>query len=108
MSANLIAKYMKLLKPLTVAVLITAYLAAPLAALAADGKDAKKSEKAKPYTLKTCPVSDEKLGGMGDPYVFTYQDREIKLCCKDCKKDFDKDPKKFIKKIEKAEKSAKK
>ena len=76
--------------------------------LATDSKDAKKSEKAKPYTLKTCSVSDEKLGGMGDPYVFTYQDREIKLCCKDCKKDFDKDPKKFIKKIEKAEKSAKK
>ena len=99
---------MKLLKPLTAAVLITAYLAAPLAALAADSKDAKKAEKAKPYTLKTCPVSDEKLGGMGDPFVFTYQDREIKLCCKDYKKDFDKNPKKFIKKIEKAEKSAKK
>ena len=108
MFANLTAKPMKILKPLTAAVLITAYLAAPLAALAADSKDAKKSEKPKPYTLKVCSVSDEKLGGMGDPYVFTYQDREIKLCCKDCKKDFDKDPKKFIKKIEKAEKSAKK
>ncbi len=99
---------MKLLKPLTAAVLLTAYLAAPLAILAADSKDAKKSDKPKPYTLKTCPVSDEKLGAMGDAFVFTYQDREIKLCCKDCKKDFDKDPKKFIKKIEKAEKSAKK
>ena len=67
------------------------------------------SEKAKPYTLKTCPVSGEKLGGdMGDPYVFTYQGREIKLCCKDCKKDFDKNPKKYIKKIEEGEKSAKK
>jgi len=99
---------MKQLKPITAALLITAYLAAPLALLAADNKDEKKSEKAKPYTLKTCPVSDEKLGGMGDPYVFTYEGREIKLCCKDCKKDFDKDPKKFVKKIEKAEKSAKK
>src|ERR1043166_3149778 len=100
---------MKLLKPVTVAVLVTAYLAAPIVALCADAsKDAKKSEKAKPYTLKTCSVSDEKLGGMGDPYVFTYQGREIKLCCKDCKKDFDKDPKKYVKKIEKAEKAAKK
>ena len=99
---------MKLLKPITAALLISAYLAAPLAILAADKKDEKKSEKPKPYTLKTCSVSDEKLGGMGDPYVFTYQDREIKLCCKDCKKDFDKDPKKFITKIEKAEKTAKK
>ena len=99
---------MKLFKPITAAVLVTAYLAAPFTLLAADGKDEKKSEKAKPYTLKTCPVSDEKLGGMGDPYVFTYQGREIKLCCKDCKKDFDKDPKKYVKKIETAEKGAKK
>src|SRR3989442_7397888 len=100
---------MKLLKPITAAVLIAAYLTAPLAALSADSKDAKKPEKAQPYTLKTCPVSGEKLGGdMGDPYVFTYQGREIKLCCKDCKKDFDKDPKQYIKKIEEAEKSAKK
>ena len=100
---------MKLLKPITAAVLIAAYLTAPLAALAAENKDTKKPEKAKPYTLKTCPVSGEKLGGdMGDPYVFTYQGREIKLCCKDCKKDFYKDPKKYIKKIEEAEKSAKK
>jgi hypothetical protein len=100
---------MKTLKSITSAVLVSAYLAAPLAILAADAKDEKKPEKAKPYTLKTCPVSDEKLGGMGDPYVFTYQDREIKLCCKDCKKDFEKNPKKFIKKIEDAEKkSAKK
>ena len=90
---------MKLLKPLTAAVLITAYLAAPLAVLAADSKDAKKSEKAKPYTLKTCSVSDEKLGGMGDPYVFTYQDREIKLCCKDCLAEFDKDPAKYMAKL---------
>jgi len=109
MSATQQIKPMKLLKPITAAVLIAAYLAAPLAALAADSKDAKNPEKAKPYTLKTCPVSGEKLGGdMGDPYVFTYQGREIKLCCKDCKKDFDKNPKKYIKKIEEGEKSAKK
>ncbi|PYJ85900.1 MAG: hypothetical protein DME22_07375 [Verrucomicrobia bacterium] len=95
---------MKLLKPITAGLLITAYLAAPFAGLVADSKDAKKSEKARPYALKTCPVSDEKLGEMGDPYVFTYKDREIKLCCKDCKKDFDKNPEKFVKKIEKAEK----
>ena len=95
---------MKLLRPITAGLLITAYLAAPFTALVADSKDATKSEKAKPYALKTCPVSDEKLGEMGDPYVFTYKDREIKLCCKDCKKDFDKNPEKFVKKIEKAEK----
>ena len=100
---------MKLLKPIASGFLISAILAAPIAGLAADDNSAKKAEKAKPYTLKTCPVSGEKLGGdMGDPYVFTYSGREIKLCCKDCKKDFDKDPKKFVKKIEDAEKNAKK
>jgi len=41
---------------------------------------------------------------MGKPYLFTYKDREIKFCCKDCVKDFKKDPDKYIKKIEEAEK----
>ena len=101
---------MKLLKPLTATVLIAAYLAAPVVAFAAEGDKDKKAEKVKPYTLKTCAVSDEKLGGDPDmkPYVFTHGDREIKLCCESCKKDFDKNPKKFVKKIEDAEKSAKK
>jgi hypothetical protein len=59
----------------------------------------KKAEKPKPYTLKTCAVSDEKLGDMGDPFVFTHEGAEVKLCCKSCKKDFDKEPAKFVKKI---------
>ena len=57
---------------------------------------------AKPDLLTTCPVSGEKLGEMGKPYVFTYQDQEVKLCCSGCKKDFDKDPAKYIKKIQDA------
>lgn len=97
---------MKLTKQITSTVLAATFLAAPFVGFAADSAD-KKADKAKPYTLKNCPVSDEKLGGdMGDPYVFTYQGREIKLCCKDCKKDFDKNPKKYVKKIEDAEKKA--
>lgn len=52
-----------------------------------------------PYPLKTCPVSDEKLGEMGAPFVFIYQGQEIKFCCPDCKKDFLKDPAKYLKKI---------
>jgi hypothetical protein len=61
--------------------------------------------KAKPYTLKTCPVSDEKLGGdMGEPYVLEHEGRQIKLCCKSCLKDFKKDPAKYVKKIEATEK----
>jgi hypothetical protein len=83
------------------------YLASILlgAALVSQAAENKSDAKVKPYTLKVCPVSDEKLGGdMGDPYVFTHEGREIKLCCKGCLKDFNKDSAKYIKKIDKAEK----
>ncbi len=53
----------------------------------------------KPYPLDTCIVSDEKLGTMGKPVVFIFENQEIKLCCKECRKDFDADPKKFLEKI---------
>jgi YHS domain-containing protein len=66
-----------------------------------------KTEEPKPYPLKTCVVSGEKLGEMGSPHVFTYQGREIKLCCKGCVKDFNKEPAKYIKKLDEAEKTAK-
>jgi hypothetical protein len=60
-----------------------------------------KKEAAKPYPLETCIVSDDKLGEMGKPVVFIYKGQEIKLCCKDCRKDFDKDPAKYLKKLDK-------
>src|SRR5947208_225828 len=102
---------MKKMKIVVTGLLMAAFAAAPFTALAvdkaADKEPTTKAVKAKPYTLKTCIVSGEKLGGdMGEPYVFTYQGREIKMCCKDCKKDFDKTPAKFIKKLEVAEKKA--
>ncbi len=59
---------------------------------------------AKPDLLTTCPVSGEKLGEMGKPFTFTYKDQEVKLCCKGCKKDFDKNPDKYIAKIRAADK----
>jgi YHS domain-containing protein len=62
----------------------------------------------KPDKLATCPVSGEKLGEMGKPYVFTYKGQEVKLCCSGCKKDFDKDPAKYIKKIRTADMTEKK
>jgi hypothetical protein len=98
---------MKRIKAFIALSLSVVYLAGPAAVFAADKADSKAQGKAKvkPYTLKTCAVSDEKLGGdMGDPYVFTHEGREIKLCCKSCLKDFKKDPAKYIKKIEKEEK----
>jgi YHS domain-containing protein len=58
-----------------------------------------------PDLLKTCPVSGEKLDGdMGKPYVFVYKGQEVKLCCKSCKKDFDKNPGKYMKLIRAADK----
>jgi hypothetical protein len=95
---------MKALKHLITTVLLTAFCLAPIAGFAAD----KKTQKPKPYPLKTCVVTDEKLGEMGDAYVFVHEGREIKLCCKSCLKDFKKDPAKYIKKIEAAEAKAKK
>jgi hypothetical protein len=55
------------------------------------------SSAAKPYPLKTCMVTDEDLDK--DAYVFVYQGQEIKLCCKPCREDFDKEPAKYLKKL---------
>ena len=63
--------------------------------------------KVKPDLLKTCPVSGDKLGEMGDPFKFVYKGQEVKLCCSGCKKDFLKDPDKYIAKIRKADKADK-
>ena len=61
-----------------------------------------------PSKLETCAVSGEKFGGdMGQPYVFTYKNQEVKLCCKSCKKTFDKNPDKFMAKIRAADQPAK-
>jgi len=91
-------------KPLTPLLLVAAgLLLAPLTTPAAD----KETKKPKPYPLQTCVVSGEKLDEMGKPYVFEYEGREIKLCCKSCLKDFKKEPAKYLKKIEEAEKKDK-
>jgi YHS domain-containing protein len=65
-----------------------------------NGGEVTKKDDAKPYGLDICIVSDEKLGEMGKPYVFVHQGQEIKLCCKDCRKKFDKEPAKYLKKLE--------
>ncbi len=96
---------MKILKNLMITGAIAAVTALSLIARADDQKPA---EKLIPYPLKTCVVSGEKLGGdMGAPVPYSYKGREIKFCCKDCRKDFDKDPAKYIKKLEEAEAAAK-
>lgn len=55
----------------------------------------------KPYPLDKCIVSDEKLGEEGKPVVFIHEGQEIKLCCRDCRKDFDANPAKFLAKLPK-------
>ena len=62
----------------------------------------KKTEKPKPYPLDKCIVTDEKLGEMGKPFVFTHEGQEIKLCCKSCLKDFNKDKPALMAKVAEA------
>jgi YHS domain-containing protein len=72
-----------------------------------DAKAAAKPEekpKAKAYPLKTCAVTGEKLDA--DPamktFAFVHEGQEIKLCCKSCKKKFDKEPASYLKKMNEA------
>ncbi len=87
------------MKQVMAVVLAFSVLTGPLVGLAAD----QSATKPKPYPLKTCLVSGEKLGEMGDPYVFVHEGQEIKLCCKSCLKDFNKNPAKYLKKMKEAE-----
>jgi len=73
-----------------------------VSAFAADKKEEKKSD----YPLTTCVVADEKLGSMGKPYVTKIKGREVQLCCEGCEKDLKKNPDKYLKKLDDAEKKA--
>lgn len=100
---------MKLTKQILTAVLFTGLVAGVQNIRAEEHKDKTehKDAKAKPYPLDKCLVSDEKLGEHGKPYVFTHEGQEIKLCCKDCSKDFKKEPAKYMKKIADSNKTKK-
>jgi hypothetical protein len=90
-------------KHMLASLVVVAVATLTLALTAADGKT-DKDAKSKAYPLKTCLVSGEKLDSMGEPYVFKHEGREVKLCCKSCLKDFNKEAAKFIKKLDDAEK----
>jgi YHS domain-containing protein len=95
--------HMKNSKLMAGMMLAAALAVVPLAGRADDaGSTGSAAAKPKPDLLTTCPVSGDKLGEMGKPYVFVYQGQEVKLCCPNCKKDFDKDPAKYLKKIQDA------
>jgi hypothetical protein len=58
----------------------------------------------KSYPLKKCVVSGEALGEHGKPVKVTTPDgTDVYLCCKDCIKDFKKDPAKYGKMVKDAE-----
>lgn len=93
---------MKTIESLVLATVLTCFCLAPAIGMAEDAKPEKKDS----YPLQTCVVSGEKLGEMGKPYIFTEAGREVRLCCKGCLKDFKKDPAKYLKKLDDAEKAA--
>jgi len=64
------------------------------------------------YPLKTCLVSDESLGSMGEavPYIHRASgqpDRVVFVCCDGCIDDFKKEPAKFLAKVDAAAKARK-
>jgi hypothetical protein len=65
------------------------------AVVAAQGKD---------YPLAACPVSKEKLGGMGPAVDVVVGGRLIRMCCDMCKADVEKSPSKFIALVDAARK----
>ena len=97
---------MKKLKTLTAIALAIPFLLSPIAGLPEDTNSVAPVNP-KPDLLATCAVSGDKLGEMGKSVVFVYQGQAVKLCCPDCKKDFDKDPAKYLLKIRSADEKAK-
>lgn len=80
---------------------------AAVAALAADAPKPPETKPAapavtapKPYPLKTCIVSDNDLDSMGEQASFVYQGQTVKVCCKPCVAKFEKNPAKYLKKLE--------
>jgi hypothetical protein len=58
-----------------------------------------KNSTAGSYPLATCVVSGEKLDSMGEPHVFRHEGTEVRLCCKSCLDDFNKEPAKYMAKL---------
>lgn len=55
------------------------------------------------YPLKTCFVSGDRLD---DPVDALYGDRLLRFCCKGCLRSFNKNPSKYLPKLDALEKSA--
>ncbi len=57
---------------------------------------------AQAYPINWCVVSGEKLGEMGAPVEYNYNGRQIKFCCKNCVKTFEKQPARYLAKLDSA------
>lgn len=63
------------------------------------------AQQGKDYVLKECPVSAEEYGGvMGKPVDIVVAGRLIRVCCKDCTGDVEKEPAKFVARVDAARK----
>lgn len=58
------------------------------------------------YPAKVCIVSDEDLGSMGEARDAVVAGRLIRLCCKGCLRDLDRNPAKFIARIDELRRGA--
>ncbi len=98
---------MKFTKHILTAVLLTGLAAGVLSALADDKHKDHKADETKPYPSAKCLISGEALGSMGKPHVLGADGQEIKFCCKNCVKDYEKDKQGYAKKLAQAEANAK-
>jgi hypothetical protein len=78
----------------------------PTLAIAALSISSCSKSSATPYPVDTCPVSGNKLGAHGDPYVFTRDGQEVKLCCEACLEEFNANADKLLKEIAEAARRA--
>lgn len=49
---------------------------------------------------KNCPVGGEALGSMGTPVKVMVGDRAVFLCCEGCREAIEKDPEKYLAKLD--------
>lgn len=70
--------------------------------LAAADAPAADAPAADAYPLKTCVVSGEALGSMGDAVSVVHEGTTVKFCCKGCIKKFNKDPAAYTAKVKEA------
>lgn len=52
------------------------------------------------YPITLCVVSGEPLGEHGEPVIYKHEGREVRFCCKDCIKDFNKDPARYLRNLD--------